>query len=56
MLNYSAPSIASEYIKVGGWIELKVFFQALKRCVKRVFSSGVYLHRRSLTCASGVIG
>lgn len=55
MLNYSAPSIASKYIKAGGYAALQVFFRS-KRYVKQVFSSGVYLYRNSLTCASGLIG
>lgn len=40
MLNYSAPSIASKYIKAGGYTALQVFFRS-KRYVKQVFSSGV---------------
>lgn len=39
MLNYSVPSTASEYIKAGGWIELKRVFSS----PQEVCQAGLFL-------------
>lgn len=37
MLNYSTPSIASKYVKAGGYIAVKVFFKSKRGMSSRSF-------------------